>query len=154
MIGKTLDEAVKEMNDDVIIHIGSKSGFVFIGTKQEYGQMIDRISDQYHKSFTEAKNRYTRKIKKYSDKLRCLEKSEYYEKELRMITESLRKYKMYLKQICNVLNRFKPMRERMVKEIYKRISKDGIVITIQGDEAGKYWDKDEWDRDHDGGEFV
>ena len=154
MIGKTLDEAVKEMNDDVIIHIGSESGFVFIGTKQEYGQMIDRISDQYHESFTEVKNRYTRKIKKYSDKLRDLEKSEYYEKELRMITESLRAYKRYLKQICNVLNRFKPMRERMVKEIYKRISKDGIVITIQGDETRKYWGKDEWDRDHKGGEFV
>lgn len=151
---RTLDEAVQEMGDDVILHIGSESGFVFVGTKKQYEQMIDRISDHYHKFFMEAKNRYTRKIKKYSDKLRELEKSEYYEKELRMITESLRTYKRYLKQICNVLNRFKPMRERAAKEVYKRISKDGIVILIEGDETGKYWNKQEWEKDHSGGGCV
>lgn len=155
MIGKTLDEAVKEMNDDVIIHIGSASGFVYIGTKQQYDKMIDSISERYHKFFLNAKKRYTRKIKIYYGKLKALdEQSETYENCYRMITECIHRYKRYLKQVCGVIDRFKPMRERMVKEIYKRISKDGIVITIQGDEAGKYWDKDEWDRDHDGGEFV
>lgn len=155
MIGKTLDEAVREMDDNEIIHIGSASGFVYIGTKQQYDQMIDSISDRYHNFFKDAKKRYTRKIKKYSEKLKALdEESETYEKEYRMITECVQRYKRYLKQVCGVIDRFKPMRERMVKEIYKRISKDGIVITIQGDETGKYWSKDEWDRGHKGGEFV
>ena len=152
---KTLDEAVKKMDDDEIIHIGSASGFVYIGTKQQYEQMIDSISDRCHKFFKDAKKRYTRKIKNYSEKLKSIDKeSETYEKESRMITECIQRYKRYLKQVCGVLERFKPMRERSVKEIYKRISKDGIVITMEGDETGKYWSKDEWDRDQNGGELV
>ena len=35
-IGKRLDDAIKYMPDDAILHIGSRTGFLFVGDKAHY----------------------------------------------------------------------------------------------------------------------
>ena len=44
-----LDKLVKEIeSDNEILHIGSGTGFIFIGTRKEYDQQIDGVSKHYY----------------------------------------------------------------------------------------------------------
>ena len=38
------------------------------------------------------------------------------------------------------------IRDRQVTEIYKRLSNDGIIVSIEGEENGTYYDREEWER--------
>lgn len=42
----TLDEAVKRCSNKVLLHIGSASGYLFIGTRDEYEREIDALSEE------------------------------------------------------------------------------------------------------------
>lgn len=44
------------------------------------------------------------------------------------------------------------LRTREIEEIYDRLQKDGVIISVEGAEEGKYWDREEWNADHEEGE--
>lgn len=43
-IGKRLDDAIKYMPDDAILHIGSRTGFLFVGDKAHYYRDIKKVN--------------------------------------------------------------------------------------------------------------
>lgn len=49
--GTTLDFTVSLINNDDILHIGSSTGFIFIGTKEEYYKNVGGISAHWKKFY-------------------------------------------------------------------------------------------------------
>ena len=43
------------------------------------------------------------------------------------------------------IDEYKPVKEREVKDHYTRLQRDGIVVAVEGNEAGKFWFRDEYD---------
>lgn len=49
-IGKRLDDAIKYMPDDTILHIGSRTGFLFVGDKNRYYFDIKKVNSDMIKT--------------------------------------------------------------------------------------------------------
>ena len=147
-----LDKLVKEIeNDNEILHIGSGTGFIFIGTKKEYDQQIDGISKHYFDFYRSIPTAREKSILNMAIEIAKLKRDHKYKSKLVKIAEKITK--LYNSKIAaeDYIKVFKPLRNRKVLEVYPRIQKDGICIILEGIEQGKYWDKSEWDKDHYGG---
>lgn len=151
LVGKKLREAVEEMGEDTILHIGSSSSYVFVGNKALCNALMDGISEDYHKFFERSKRSSLRKIKRYADIIESLDAGVWdYLRRVEQIVSEIHTISDYVSKTCKILRDFKPMMERTVIDAYERVQGDGIAIIIKGSELGKYWDKEEWDADHKG----
>ena len=140
-IGKRLDDTIKYMPDDTILHIGSRSGFLFVGDKIRYHHDVKKVNSdmiETQKAIAEtAKRKMYCEIRKLIvpgikniDVKKCIGKMRvYYDTET-----ALRKY----------ISDFIPLGQRKIIEIYPRLQRDGIVIIVEGAESGKYWDLKEY----------
>ena len=147
-----LDKLVKEIeNDNEVLHIGSGTGFVFIGTRKEYDQQIDVVSKRCYDFYKSIPPNREKSILSAAIEIAKLKRNYKYRSELVKIAEKITK--LYNSKIAaeDYIKVFKPLRNRKVLEVYPRIQKDGICIILEGIEQGKYWDKSEWDKDHYGG---
>lgn len=151
LAGKKLREAVAEMDEDTILHIGSSSGYVFVGNKALCNALMDGISEDYHKFFERSRRSSLRKIKRYADIIESLDVgTKDYLKRVEPIISKIQTIGDYVIKTCKILKDFEPMMERTVMDAYERVQGDGIAIIIKGSESGKYWDKEEWDANHKG----
>ncbi len=135
----TVNEYVAVLPESVTISIGMKSGYVFIGSKAEYEQFIDRLSrealdiveDFYGKYARQAENIRAAKARSADGLL-----------DTRLHEVTARR-DLFGKRVKN----FKPFRQREVKEIYERLDPpDGIVIICEGCEEGRYWVRGEFEQ--------
>lgn len=55
LVGLKLSEAVAEMDEDTVLHIGSSSSWVFVGNKALCNALMDGISEDYRKFFERSK---------------------------------------------------------------------------------------------------
>lgn len=135
----TLKEYLEKADEEIILHIGSGNSFFFVGLKTEFKQ--DDI-DTFFKS--EAKRRCENYVKCIS---RSLERvfSDGLKEEAKQ--QSHRRIKEHLQPILSnvtYLHDFTPVIEREVKETYKRLQGDGVVVIVDGTEFGPYWDRKEY----------
>lgn len=135
----TLREYLEKADADTILHIGSGNSFFFVGPKGEFKpEDIDtffkdkakRLCENYVKCISRSLERV------FSDGL-----------EEKMKQSSHRRIKEHLRLILSnvtYLHDFTPVIKREVKETYKRLQGDGIVVIVDGTEFGLYWDRKEY----------
>lgn len=137
-----LDELVNQQNDNTTIAIGSKTGYFFFGTKAEYEEKIDKLSDELFggmlKSSRNGFTNFRRRVKKAQ---LAAAKGEFVgNDEIHRISALLNSA---LKNAARVV-RFVPLRERKVSECYPGIWPANIKIIVEGDEEACFWTEDEY----------
>lgn len=146
--GKKLDFAISLMGEDDILHIGSSTGFIFIGTKEEYYKNVGGIFSHWKKFYQDIVKRREKSIMSTVAEITKLKKDYKYRPALEDKLNRLKILYASKTGAEDILKAFKPIQHRKVLDVYPRIQMDGICIIVEGQEQGKYWDKSEWDRDH------
>lgn len=129
----TLREYLEKADADTILHIGAGNSFFFVGPKEEFKS---EDIDTFFKG--EAKRRCENYVKYIS---RSLERVFSDGLEEKTKQSSHRRIKENLRPILSnvtYLHDFTPVSEREVKETYKRLQGDGIVVIVEGTELGLY----------------
>ena len=69
--------------------------------------------------------------------------------ELTKMVKRIRTYFPALKKVEKYIDEFTPIKDRDVESVYDKIKKeDGICIVVKGTENGKFWDREEWEREN------
>ena len=118
----TLGEVMEKASPSDIYHIGAKSNFFFIGTKDEFFRDIGTIE-----------KKYTAAVKKM---IRLFDKGARNSPTIAANKEKLLTLKKHLKQ--------PPFRKRTVRDQYERFQGDGHIILVDGEGAGNYWYRSEY----------
>lgn len=140
-IGKRLDDEIKYMPDDVILHIGSRTGFLFVGDKNRYYFDIKKVNSDMIK--TQEAIAETAKRKLYCE-IRKLIVPGIKDKDAKKCVGKIRVYYDTETASRKYISDFIPLGQRKIIEIYPRLQRDGIVIIVEGAESGKYWDLKEY----------
>lgn len=148
--GTKLDFAISLMGEDDILNIGSSTGFIFIGTKEEYCKNVGGISAHWKKYYQDIVKSREKSIMSTVAEITKLKKDYKYRSALEDKLNRLKILYASKTGAEDILKVFKPIQSRKVLDVYPRIQMDGICIIVEGQEQGKYWDKSEWDRDHKG----
>lgn len=161
----TLQEKIKKIKIDEgeYIHIGSGSGYFFVGTKEEYEGWFDRISEEYRKRIEDkmiASAIALNKRKPFNPKIDVLsptstdeigdyikallnfnrELKDKISKEIADVKHNYQTYHSSKKE----LESWTDFKDREVKDVFDRISGDGVAVIIDGCENGNYWDRKEF----------
>lgn len=157
IIGMRLEDAIERLRaeaPDALLHIGSRSAFFLIGTPEVCAKLLDEISDECFEEFRryvdETKGNLKYIPKKIKDLERRLNRNEItlveFAQEFTRISGEEIKLASYLRSGTKKVDMFIPMRERDVTDCYVKEFEPGIAIIVGGDEVGKYWSVDEWNR--------
>lgn len=140
-----LDELVHEQGDEVVICIGSHDGFFFCGTRAEYDADIEQISKRLKERmlFNAERNFTYFRNKLNSLQLLAAEGETPTSSDLKILIGTL---SSHLKNTA-MAARFKPVRDREIQESYNGLFGDSLKIIVEGDESGKFWDRDEYQKD-------
>lgn len=145
MVGKTLDDVMKEIPDDEVVHIGSGSSFLFIGTKEDYARDIKKVSAKCIRDAKRVLDEVHQQIKR---DIKALINPNITVRELPDLLCRLRGRVEDAEKMEAYLKKFVAISKRTVKEAYPSIVEDGIVLIIEGREVGKYWMLSEYRRDN------
>ena len=166
----TLDEYMK--NAEGYVGIAAASGYLFIGTKEQYEEEIDVLHKKAVSLAREALCDANKKIKALQDGgFNSVEVFIYVPKttDPEILKGSFASWRMAadeLAQKAKLLRGFTekyesavrskeraeriiqslPYRERRIKETYKSITEDKMCVIIEGDEGGRFWDMSEAER--------
>lgn len=141
-----INEVIQEMDNETILNIGSESGWFFIGKKEDYEKNIEKISRSYLNNAKEREKKCREKIREANE---VLADSKLTFDELDKMIKKIRRYLPALKLVEKYINEFIPIKKREVKNIYDKNKKeDGICIVVEGTENGKFWDREEWEREN------
>lgn len=151
-----------QAEDNVIYSVGSSTGFIFIGTKDEYNKLIKQINNRhftylrYRLNSTKHTLEYklTRKPNK-PIKVKVWEFGKKVEKEI-SVKEQVEEWK---KEVANLkkiianyedrLKHFVDFPDRKIISYYSKIdSIDGKILIIEGKEEGAYWFRYEFQKDY------
>ena len=141
----TLDELRQKIsNDDTILSVGSRSGYMFIGTGQDYDCEIDAIS-------AEVKAALEDKLVGIKATIQSLQASLAAEHTRKgsippdSVRKRLAEFEEKQRVLAETLAIFKPLREREAIDLYSRINPDdGLCVIVEGGEIGEAWFKDEY----------
>lgn len=141
LVGLTLLEALMLIPDDEVIHIGSGTGFLFVGTKESFARDEDVIYADCIKAARKNTQLCLKQIQEQTEKIG----------KRRTKLEDLRKIAEEISECCKKLGEytenFIPLSRRSVLDAYPRQLNDGVILLISGTESGKYWDKTEYDKE-------
>ena len=141
LVGMTLADALMEIPDNEVIHIGSGTGFLFVGDKDTFEEDEEKINK-------ECRERAIKMMTLYLDNI---QKATHNIGEKRIKLEELKNRVDIIQNLCDKVSEMKdnliPLPERTVREVYPRIQGDGVIILIQGTENGRYWYKSEYDKE-------
>ena len=154
---------LEQVDPDARLYIGSKSGFFFIGTKDEFIEFVDRekIDKQFLKNFrsclrkakTDLAN-LEKMIPKYKAKLETckdLKKLEQLNKDIRSLERSLKSRKSAIVNYEKAIETYTPVLDRKIIYVYYKVTmpdEQGIAIKLKGYEASRYWTYGEWKDEH------
>ena len=145
LVGMTLADALREIQDDEIVHIGSGTGFLFVGDKDAFERDEEKINK-------ECRERAIKMMTLYLDNI---QKATHNIGEKRIKLEELKNRVDAIQKLCDKVSEMKdnliPLSERTVREIYPRIQGDGVIVLIEGAESGRYWYKSEYDKERKSG---
>lgn len=159
----TLEEVINSQQDSDFLYIGSGSGFVFIGTKQEALEGVKEADREcfeflFKKSIPnhmKAIVRAVRAAKHLRQEIKELESGNLTPKKKKMLDERYSRLtfcKTMIKQKQDAFNEavdyaanWTDFLSREVKDIYPHqfVEPLGTTIIFEGTEAGKYWSYDE-----------
>lgn len=141
-----INEVIQEMDNETILNIGSGSGWFFIGKKEDYEKNIEKISRSYLNNAKEREKKYRERIREANE---VLADRKLTFDELEKMVKKIRRNFPALKLVEKYINEFIPIKKREVKNIYDKDKKeDGICIVVEGTENGKFWDREEWEREN------
>lgn len=141
-----INEVIQEMDNETILNIGSGSAWFFIGKKEDYEKNIEKISRSYLNNAKEKEKKYREKIREANE---ALSDNKITFDELTKMVKRIRTYFPRLKLVEKYIDEFTPIKNRDVKSVYDKIKKeDGICIVVEGTENGKYWDREEREREN------
>lgn len=141
-IGKKLDEVISIFPNDVVLHIGSNTCFMFIGSKEEYEKDIESVS----KSLINDSKKLFKKNKKKYEKAKGYIDDPKYKNDIKRNKETMEWSKKQMNNYKMYIDSFVPLSKRKILDVYPRTQRDGIIIIIEGDEIGSFWTKEEYDR--------
>ena len=144
MIGSRLDDCIEEMLDDVVLHIGSNSCFVFVGNRETYKADIQGISKNLLKN---AKRLLAKNLETMEKEIKNMDPSGK-EDMLRRSARRIGSLYEWVENYRKYIQGFSPLMDRKVIDIYPRLQGDGIVIIVEGSEIGSFWTKEEYDKRH------
>ena len=141
-----INEVIQEMDNETILNVGSATGCFFVGKKEDYEKNIEKISRSYLNNAKEKEKKYREKIREVNE---ALANSRLTFDELSKMIKKIRRYIPGLKQVEKYIDEFIPIKDRDVESVYDKIKKeDGICIVVKGAESGKFWDREEWEREN------
>lgn len=141
-----INEVIQEMDNETVLNIGSGSGWFFIGKKEDYEKNIEKISRSYLNDAKEKEKKYRERIREANEVLADIKLTF---DELEKMVKKIRRYLPGLKKVEKYIDEFIPIKDRDVESVYDKIKKeDGICIVVKGTENGKYWDREEWEREN------
>lgn len=139
-----LDKLIASQADDTLISIGSASGFVFVGTKAEWEQDADKLSDSLLQGMIRTARRAQRDYKRlFVAAAKAAAEGVSPSREL--LSPIANKLKTYLEYSARAA-RFVPLRSRSIKERYGGIEAGTLKVIVPGDEYGACWLRDEYVR--------
>lgn len=145
LVGLTLSEALEEIPDDEVVHIGSGTGFLFVGNKGTFAEDEEKISK-------ECRGRAIKMMALHMDNIRKVTHN-IGQKRIRL--EELKNRVDIIQKLCDkvgeMMGNLIPLPERTVREVYPRIEGDGVIVLISGTENGRYWYKSEYDKERKSG---
>lgn len=145
LVGMTLADALREIPDDKVLHIGSGTGFLFVGNKDTFEEDEEKISKECRERAIKMMALYMGNIRKATCDIG----------QKRIKLEELKNRVDVIQKLCDKVSEMKdnliPLSERTVREVYPRIQGDGVIILIQGTENGRYWYKSEYDKERQSG---
>lgn len=144
-----LKEQLELFGNNELLHIGSQSGFFFIGTKSEFEKDCAGIEEYYKDLFKRSQASAQSKL---VDAQALAIKTSKQGTDWRGYAHKLEAYGARLREALDVyedasrkVNEFTPFLDREVYDVYVNISIDGGKdIILYGDEVGKYWLKNEY----------
>ena len=146
----TLDEFMSKVEaPNLIISIGSKSAYFFIGTRTEYEECIDLISEDFENDMFST----TRSYEVRAENCRTALKENLFKRSPMRTVEAQRDYaERSLKNALDIIEETKarlakwtPFREREIKDTYKRLNiNDGICVIVSGNEVGECWTREDF----------
>lgn len=153
-LGHKLKYAVDIFDDDVILFIGSKSAFFFVGTKQEFHDVCEKESMKrlahLHKEVGTSRTKIA--ITLEDVKHRVFEGTDADIDQIERVAKLLAQYCRDNINARNQLSEFLAFGERTVKDVYIRDAVEPnekeIVLKVSGIEAGNYWTRNEWKSEH------
>lgn len=143
----TLQAAVDALEGDPVIHIGSQTGFFFVGTKEEYEANIDFVQQDLLATRMEALETNRRKAELYMRKIAEPDDEYHGVKYWDLLSDRAKKLSKvcsYIPKLEEYLDTFVAIRKREVVEQYDRIQNDGVVIIVKGKEFGGVYDYEEY----------
>lgn len=141
LIGMRLGDALGEIHKNEILHIGSGTGFLFVGNKKDFEEDEKEINKYLINQEVKIIAKQVRQIRKEADEIGIRKR------RIDEIREAIRKINRLCDRIDDRKGNLKPLSDRRILDFYGRIQKDGIVILIEGTENGKYWGKDDYDKE-------
>ena len=147
-MGRGFKSALKDLKDDDIFCLGSKTNFFFIGTKSDWERDKPEI-EQWCSEFTRADldnaiEAWERRIFCGLPKLENFSTREKWAKEAFDCVQTLNNLQKRLINCRRAVNGYKPVERRMVVEEYDRELDGAHVILLSGTEVGKYWTREEY----------
>ena len=153
-----------QLNQNEPVSIGAQSGFFFIGYPKEFLEQEEEINKQWQTFFAQCLNSATAAYEN------CLAAPPEPNKEVKRrqvdfainrMTDAVIPYEVLYKEWeekCAALqvskfkalkryDKFKPFGKRDVKECYRNLDNNANIVIIRGYESGRYWTKQEYDRD-------
>lgn len=144
----TLDQAVqKYRGTDAVLHIGSSSGFYFIGTAEEYEREINALSVSWKKYFKDAATDCDNLVYNATSYVSVVPGVTTPEDLVQMLKEKEHQVSVLAerqKAYHTRVDTFIPFRRRTVAEEYQRMEPDTMAIITTGDEMGPFWDARDW----------
>lgn len=147
LVDMTVKQRIKKADDNEIFCIGSQTGFVFIGNKEEFKRDIGGINDECVKTLVSAKNNALRSKTKYmrdGGRTRICDRygtrvDVSWQKCIDNLYQGLLRAERTYWKLKDYLLNYKPFENRKIKDEYKRVLDGATVLVVDGVECGAYW---------------
>lgn len=134
-----LPEKVEEFKGSgVVLHIGSASSFFFVGTAEEFFDVMETLSAGWKTYFIDAAK---------ASKADCARLKAKRPSALGLLTYTakLSNLQIIARRYAEKKKRFKPLAKREVLNSYPRLEPNTYAIIAEGDEMGAYGCREDWD---------
>ena len=165
-MGRLLKNAIKDLKDDDIFCIGSKTNFFFIGTKADWEKDKDAV-EQWCREHTESEMTNSHEAWERTIYAGLPVRGKYgnYTQWVKDCEDAISKLTRAQKRRIDArraLKAYKNVEQRAIMEEYERESDHAHVFLVSGTEVGRYWfqheyisktvDAEDDDEDLEGGE--
>ena len=149
-MGRILKNAIKELGENDIFYLGSKTNFFFIGTKAEWERDQEEVEQWCHE-FTDNEVINARENWERTIFAGLPDRSKYatYEKWAEDCEATISKLGRAQKRMImarRAAKAYRPVINRAVVEGYDRTvpGEPGKIFIVSGTEVGRYWSRDEY----------